>query len=227
MENRTSTDDSTETVERSIRTEPIERSTLGRHAKSAVQAIALVWVSPRLLAQPVLRLVWCRERAFLAGSESVARIPGMRGVYCRQAFYRRILASCGSDVYFGWMSTFSKPLAKIGERVYIGRHCSIGFADIGDDVMLADGVQVLSGRRQHALTTEDSMSHRDGPQTFERVEIGAGAWIGTNAIVMADVGRGAVVGAGAVVVEPVPARTVAAGVPARVVRRLDEAHVQP
>jgi acetyltransferase-like isoleucine patch superfamily enzyme len=38
---------------------------------------------------------------------------------------------------------------------------------------------------------------------------------------MADVGRDAVVGAGAVVVKPIPERTIAGGVPAKVLRHRD------
>ena len=54
------------------------------------------------------------------------------------------------------------------------------------------------------------------------VRIGAGAWVGSGAVVLADVGRDTVVGAGAVVTKPLPDRVLAAGVPARVLRRRDE-----
>jgi len=146
----------------------------------------------------------------------------MWGAYCRQAFYRKTLASCGQDCYFGWQSTFSMWQASLGDRVYIGRRCSIGYAAINDDVMLADGVQILSGGNEHGLSDSDTETHKDQAQTYRCVSIDRGAWIGTNAIIMADIGADAVVGAGAVVTKPVPARSVAAGVPARIIRNLPQ-----
>jgi acetyltransferase-like isoleucine patch superfamily enzyme len=81
--------------------------------------------------------------------------------------------------------------------------------------MLADGVQVLSGRYQHGAA-EGGQTMHEAPQAFSKVTIGRGAWIGAGAIVMADVGENAVVAAGAVVVEPVVAGAKVGGVPARV-----------
>lgn len=197
-----------------------DRSPMAMALKRIVQALFLLWIGPRLLVFRVGTLLWGRDRAFLAASESIARIPGMRGVYARQAFYRRTLAACGQDVYFGWGSTFAMPTARVGERAYIGHRCGIGFADIGSEVMLADGVQVLSGGREHEMAASPGESHQSQPHVYRRLSIGPGAWIGTNAVIMADVGRGAIVGAGAVVNSPVPARTVAVGVPAKVVKKL-------
>ena len=191
-----------------------------RSLKPLARAMASVWVAPRLVAYRIASRLVGRERAFAAASESIARLPGNRGVYCRQAFYRRALGGCGRDVYFGWMSTFSKSTATVGDRAYIGRQCSIGMAHIGSEALLADGVQVLSGRRQHEVATAGGRG--DHPPSFERVEVGAGAWLGAACVVMADVGPGSIVAAGAVVVDPVPPRTVVAGVPARVVRHLGE-----
>lgn len=204
-----------------VRVESASRSSLALLLKGTVQRFFLLWVAPRLALFRISSSIFGRDEAFLAASESIGRLPGKRGVYSRQAFYRATLEACGRDVSIGWQSVFSLPLTRLGEGVYIGRHCSIGFATVGDDVMLADGVQILSGGREHGLAASADESHRDQPREFRRLAVGKGAWIGTNAILMADVGEGAVVGAGAVVNQPVPARTLAVGVPARVVRRLD------
>lgn len=147
----------------------------------------------------------------------------MRGAYLRQAFYRQTLDECGRDSHFGWHTAFSKTAARIGENVYIGRRCGVGLADIGDRVMLADGVQILSGGRQHGQASSPDQYHIDQPQEFSLVTIGVGAWLGTNSIIMADVGAGAIVGAGAVVNKPVPPYTLAAGVPAIVIKRITDA----
>ena len=181
--------------------------------KRSIQFMFRIWVLPRLVAYRLSEKL-IGDRAMLGASESISRTPGLWGVYCRQAFYRATLSECGNDVFFGWQSTFSMRQARIGERVYIGRRCSLGFATVGNDVMLADGVQILSGGNEHQLAGEGEV-HVEQAQQFSRVSIGNGAWLGTNSIIMADVGADAVVGAGAVVTRPVGARTIVAGIPAR------------
>jgi acetyltransferase-like isoleucine patch superfamily enzyme len=177
--------------------------------KRLAQNLGGVFAMPALIRYVVLRRVVGDSQALSLVSESIAKAPGQLGIYRRQAFYRRVLAATGRDIHFGYMSLFSKPDAQLGDRVYIGRFCTIGWARIGDDVKIADGVQILSGARHHQ-TAVDGEAIRTEP-----VRIGKGAWIGANAVIMADVGEGAIVGAGAVVTRPVPARTTVAGVPAR------------
>jgi virginiamycin A acetyltransferase len=196
------------------------RSGVGRLVKLLARPVAAVLVSPRLLAYLLRGLLVDKETAFAAASESIARLPGLRGVYLRQAFYRSTLAVCGEDVYFGWMTVFSKTGAKVGDGAYLGRHCSLGLVDLGADTMLSDGVQILSGGRQHGTDVEADRLYKEQAQVFSRVRIGANVWIGTNAVIMADVGDSSVIGAGAVVTRPIPELSLAAGVPARVKRTL-------
>ena len=76
-------------------------------------------------------------------------------------------------------------------------------AVIGDNVMI--GSHATIGGRSH---------FEDVPVIDDDVFIGAGACV----LGPVRVGRGAVIGANAVVIEDVPARSVVAGVPAKVIR---------
>jgi acetyltransferase-like isoleucine patch superfamily enzyme len=181
---------------------------LKRLGQSLGAALAL----PDLLRYAALRPAVGAERALSLTSERAARRPGLFGLYARQALYRRLLRSVGGDVHFGYQTLLSKPAATIGDRVYLGRFCTVGWAEVGDDVRIADGVQLLSGAHHHGDTRQgvDLSDTRHTP-----IHIGRGAWIGANAVVMADVGQGAIVGAGAVVTRPVAPGATVAGVPAR------------
>lgn len=192
-----------------------------RWIKRCIQAVFLLFAMPRLLSYQVGSALF-GDRAFGAASESIARIPGIRGVFMRQAFYGRTLSHSGQDSYFGWMSVFSMTQARIGDRVYIGRYCSLGFADLADDVMLADGVQILSGGHEHSRDDVNT-AMQSQPQRYQVVRVGRDSWIGAGAIIMAEVGEHCVIGAGAVVTRPIPDYCVAVGVPAKVVKQLPRA----
>ena len=163
------------------------RSSTVMRIKRMVQAGFFVLGLPRVWRYRFWRAL-LGDRAFLDASESISKSSGLWGVYRRQAFYRATLNACGRDVYVGWLSTFSMHQATLGEGAYIGRRCSIGFADIGAKVMLADGVQILSGGHEHGQSEQAGETHQDQSQLFQRLAIGEGAWLGTNAVVMADVG---------------------------------------
>lgn len=109
---------------------------------------------------------------------------------------------------------------RIGDRVWIGPQAFLDARDltIRDDVGIGPGVRILGA--EHTGEPVDApviaTDLRIAP-----VRIGAGADIGTGAVILPGVriGAGAIVGAGAVVTREVPAHTVVAGTPAVVVRR--------
>src|SRR5207249_4917243 len=112
--------------------------------------------------------------------------------------------------------------ARLDENVYVGPRCHLGLVHVERDVLIGAGVHIPSGPSTHGIA-DPGRPIREQRGSERLVRIGAGSWIGSGAVVMADVGRDAVVGAGSVVTRPVPDRVVAAGVPAVVVRgRFDQ-----
>lgn len=193
---------------------------LKEFAKAVARGIATALIAPLLLTYWLRALAIGRDRALEHSTELLSLIPGLTGRYLRWAFLARVLARCSASACIGFGTVFSKAGAKIDDHVYIGPRCHIGLVHIERDVLLAAGVHVTSGGQTHGFA-DVSTPIRDQPTTHRLVRIGAGAWIGSAAVVMADVGNDTVVGAGAVVTKPLPERVIAAGVPARVLRTRD------
>jgi acetyltransferase-like isoleucine patch superfamily enzyme len=123
------------------------------------------------------------------------------------------------------MITGSKDLFS---NLRIGRECWINvgcFLELYAPVTLGDRAGL--GQQSMILT----QSHHFGPKErrYGKIEalpvtIGAGVWVGARALILpgVTVGDGAVIAAGAVVTKDVAPNTVVAGVPARVVRTLEQ-----
>ena len=108
----------------------------------------------------------------------------------------------------------------VGEGVFINACCH--FQDHGG-VTLGDGCQighnVVFATLNHELPPEIRGVARPAP-----IVLGKKVWVGSNATILQGVtiGDNAVVAAGAVVTKDVPANTIVGGVPARVIKRIDE-----
>jgi maltose O-acetyltransferase len=128
---------------------------------------------------------------------------------------------------FGDASTVMPPFrCDYGYNITLGDRSFLNYGSIvldvapvaiGHDVQIATNVQILTAT--HPL---DPAERRSGLELGQPVRIEDGAWLGGGAIVLPGItiGRDAVVGAGSVVTRNVEARTVVAGNPARVIRRL-------
>jgi acetyltransferase-like isoleucine patch superfamily enzyme len=188
--------------------------------KLFAHGLASIVVTPSVISFRVRSIVLGRDRALEGSTQAWALVPGLAGQYLRRAFLTRTLHFCSRTATIEFGTLFSSAAASIGERAYVGPRCHLGWAVIEDDVLLAAGVHVPSGARTHGI---DDLSIPIGrqPTVKTAVRIGRGSWIGSAAVVMADVGADAVVAAGAVVTRPIPDATIAAGVPARVLRHRD------
>lgn len=183
--------------------------------KTIFYFLAVALTFPLVVAYWLLSPIGGRQRLFSGISQLVSLIPGTTGVFLRWGFYRQTVQRCGRDAYIGFGVLFSHPTVKIGKSVYVGPYCLIGDVDLQDDCILASGVSVCNGRRQHDFSRLD-VSIREQGGEYVPITVGRDSWIGERAVVMANVGEQAIVAAGAVVCEDVPARAIAVGNPAQV-----------
>ena len=179
-------------------------------------AVCRLFVLPTVFAYRFTALFVDADKAFHGASQRASLWPGLFGEYRRREFYRLTLDECAGDCCLSFGMILSKRHARIGRRVYVGTHCNLGLVTLEDDVLLASNVDVLSGSGQHHFADPDTPVREQGGE-FKRVTIGFDTWIGNRTVVMADVGSRCVVGAGSVVTGMLPDRSVAVGVPARVV----------
>jgi acetyltransferase-like isoleucine patch superfamily enzyme len=197
--------------------------TMKAFLKSAARGAANVVVLPTLVSFTIRAAFLGRDRAVQGSTQLLALVPGLLGQYLRRAFLRHAIAGCHATAVVEFGTTFSRAGARLDENAYVGAGCHLGLVHIERDVLIASGVHIPSGSKTHEI---DDLTRpiREQANDERLVRIGAGSWIGEAAVVMADVGRDTVVGAGSVVTRPLPARCIAAGVPARVLRsRGDEA----
>ncbi|MDE5601808.1 MAG: sugar O-acetyltransferase [Clostridia bacterium] len=108
----------------------------------------------------------------------------------------------------------------VGKHVFINSGCCFqdqGGIEIGDKVVI--GQQVVIATLNHDLSPEKRANMLPAP-----VKIGNGVWVGAHATILSGVtvGDGAVIAAGAVVTKDVPANTVVGGIPAKIIKTIEE-----
>ena len=112
---------------------------------------------------------------------------------------------------------------EVGKNFFANYNCTIldvAKVTIGDNVLFGPNVAVYTaGHPLHPEARATMYEYGVG------VTIGDNVWIGGNCVVMPGVhiGEGSVIGAGSVVTRDIPARSVAAGNPCRVIRAITDA----
>lgn len=113
----------------------------------------------------------------------------------------------------------ARPRIAIGSGVYCNRFTMFDATErieVGDDTMIGPGCYITD--HDHGFAPNQRV--RDQPLVSLPTRIGKDCWLGAHVTVLKGVtiGDGAIIAAGAVVTKDVPPGSVAAGVPARVIR---------
>ncbi len=165
------------------------------------------------------------HQAFHAFSQEALKITAeLNGSYHTPEEVRALMAKLTAneiDESFKMFPPFHTDCGKntkIGRRVFINSGCQFqdqGGITIGDDVLI--GPQTIIATLNH-----DPDPEKRGGMFAKSVKICDKVWIGARVTICPGVtiGEGAIVGAGAVVTKDVSPRTVAAGVPAKIIKAI-------
>lgn len=117
---------------------------------------------------------------------------------------------------------------EIQKNASIGKNCKISShtficegVHVADNVFIGHNVTFINDKHPRAANPDGSMQTESDWKVVETF-IKNGASIGSSSTIMCGItiGENAIVGAGAVVTKDVPANTIVAGVPAKVIRKI-------
>lgn len=159
------------------------------------------------LSQEAIRITMEINNAYHTHDELVALMSELTGHEVDESFglFPPFYTDCGKNIH-------------LGKRVFINSGCKFqdqGGITIGDNVLI--GHNCVIATLNHAMDPDRRADMVPAP-----VRIGDKVWIGANVTILQGVtiGEGAVIAAGAVVNRDVPPRTVAGGIPARILKTL-------
>lgn len=148
----------------------------------------------------------------------------------RKEILRELFPEASQDIYLqGPIQVDYGCFTYIGERTYANFNltildiCSVR---IGHDVFIGPNVSILTAMHPLKWQERNLYEREDGVMTDREygkpITIGDNCWIGGNVTICGGVtiGDGCVIGAGSVVTRDIPANTLAAGNPCKVIREI-------
>ncbi len=157
------------------------------------------------LSQEAIRITMEINNAYHNHDEIIALMSELTGTEIDESFglFPPFYTDCGKNI-------------RIGKRVFINSGCKFqdqGGITIGDDTLI--GHNCVIATLNHAADPDRRADMIPAP-----VVIGNKVWVGANVTILGGVtvGDGAILAAGAVVTRDIPARSVVAGVPARILK---------
>jgi acetyltransferase-like isoleucine patch superfamily enzyme len=132
----------------------------------------------------------------------------------------------GRDCFIGRNSILSCKDGDIelGERVDVGFNCAIfsgALVLIGRDVLIGAYTFIVGGGNYDLDRTDVPINRSVREDGARGIRLAGDVWIGTHSIVLdgVSVGEGTAIAAGSVVTGDIPGRSIAAGAPARIVKK--------
>jgi acetyltransferase-like isoleucine patch superfamily enzyme len=144
----------------------------------------------------------------------------------KMVLFRPLFKKYGRNFKFDANSSFSYQTIEVGDDVFIGSGANFSATEskiiIGSKVMFGPNVTIMGGDHniskigKYMFDVKEKLPENDAPVIIED-----DVWIGTGVIILKGVkiGTGSVVAAGALVINDVPAYSVVAGVPAKVLKQ--------
>ncbi len=123
-----------------------------------------------------------------------------------------------------WITAPDQARVRIGEGVFLNRNVMVAahsLVEIGAHCMLANGCFVSDAG--HRFDDPEKPITWQGFESKGPTRIGENCWLGANVVVTSGVtiGERCVIGAGSVVTRDIEAFSIAAGAPAKVIRRIE------
>jgi len=159
------------------------------------------------------------ERGFTAAEFLHAQDEGWEKQYPYLVGKKKIYMTTADGEAQGFYFCYGRHI-KLGKNTYINVNCNFvddGMITIGENVLFGPAVTIATVGHPLKPTLREYMY-------TDPVTIGNNVWIGAGAVICPGVtiGNGSVIGAGSVVNKDVPANSIAAGNPCRVIREIDD-----
>jgi acetyltransferase-like isoleucine patch superfamily enzyme len=190
---------------------------------SGLKTSQMVWKITCRAYCIAMTLLWWKWRLFKLGPRTIIKRclqinnPGSIAIGSRVTLmHQSILADLNPEYR-------QYPKIRIGDGCTILYRFQCNAAEsvkIGNHVLIASNVLITDS--DHVIEPEGIVVTKNKKLKTKPVEIGDGCWIGQNAVILKGVKIGSccIIGANSVVTRDVPERTVVAGNPARIIKRL-------